>query len=207
MRDANSNEAPTAGWKELIAILAAIGNAGFAFYAFMPMGTSFALGAASGRAIGAPLLVVALFQIGKRFRNTSSRYNIFLITSIFVALANFGRITDQPASTDISPQQMVSASLPNLNQNLPETLDNGMRIERYESEGEKLVGNFLIVDSDKMNINAEFWPGYLSNIETLACVEPSYRQMLEYGVIFEYRIRDQEGNLVATVQTSLSDCQ
>jgi len=38
-------------------------------------------------------------------------------------------------------------------------------------------------------------------------VVPSYRQMLEYGVIFEYRIRDQEGNLVATVQTSLSDCQ
>ena len=52
---------------------------------------------AQGHIVGAvlanvmiPFLVVALFQIGKRFRNTNSRVKVFFWTSFVILLSKFG---------------------------------------------------------------------------------------------------------------------
>ena len=201
------DEPQLAEWKQVAVILAAAVNLGLAYYDFLPMGESFAIGSSFGRAILTPFLVIALFQIGKRFRNRNSRYTIFLVMSALVALASFGRIVNTSMSAEFTPEQIVTGSLPNLNQGLPETLDNGMRIELYEADGPKIVGNFTIVDPTRWDTNGAFWSVYIAGLEALPCVNDSYRELLEYGVVFEFRIRDSEGGLVETLQTKLEDCQ
>lgn len=42
--------------------------------------------------VGFPLLVVLLFQIGKRFRNPYSRWSIFLYVSLFLLLSKIFKI-------------------------------------------------------------------------------------------------------------------
>lgn len=56
------------------------------------MGGSYGVGYITGRVLFFPILIVALFQIGKGFRNGRSRTKVFMWVSVFVLLSLLGNI-------------------------------------------------------------------------------------------------------------------
>ena len=154
-----------------------------------------------------PFFIVALSQISRRYRNDDSRLDVFLAVSILVALVSLARLANY-LSEDNPPAQQITNSLDALNQNLPMMVDDGLRLESYEGEGNVLVMNITTVGMDAEEIDIDSWMSESkSRVEHAACADPNYRQILESGVIYEYRYRDEDGIPVVTVQLSHADCR
>ena len=117
------------------------------------------------------------------------------------------------ACTPDSPQSVNAISLTpdtiaQLNTELPQMVDEGLRLDSYEADGNVLIMNITTVGMLVDEIDVDSWMSESkSRVEDAACADPNYRQILESGVTYEYRYRDEDGIPVVTVQLSQSDCR
>jgi hypothetical protein len=130
--------------------------------------------------------------------------------SYFVAAANGwapnSQSNDQEANTD--PANLIAAELESLNRNLPLMVDEGLRLNSYEGEGNVLVMNLTTVGILAEEIDVVSWMGATEHeIAAGVCSNPEYRQILEAGVIYEYRYRDEVGAPVVSTRIAETDCE
>ena len=106
------------------------------------------------------------------------------------------------------PANLIAAQLESLNRDLPMMVDEGLRLDSYEGEGNVLVMHLTTVGTLAEEIDVASWMGATEH-EIIAgvCSNPEYRQILEAGVIYEYRYRDDVGTPVVSTRIAKTDCE
>lgn len=166
---------------------------------------SFAMGETVGRAILNPLIVVALFQIGKSFRNRRSRFLVFNWTSVLMAAVSLQKIFI-PVQ-EMNDEMRIADEIRKLNADLPNMIDESQRLETVSSSDSAVRYEITIIDQSiaEIDVPALNFEKKLALAASL-CDDADTRTALESGATFMYSFSDSAGEHITDVSTTIHNC-
>ena len=90
---------------------------------------------------------------------------------------------------------------------LPRMLRKSLRLDSTTSEKETFLLNYTLVDTRAAAVNAEgYRRGVKANLVSSLCKDKKTRLLLRSGARYKYRYRGNDGEEIATIAVTSTDC-
>lgn len=123
---------------------------------------------------------------------------------LFLAACN----TPSDETARIEPAAELDVQLEELNRDLPRMVDDVVRADKYEFEGDVLFLNLTYLKFVPKDVDVEDWISRTKPAEaTRVCGNPVGRKAILAGAMYGYRFRDESGHVLMSFLIDKSDCQ
>jgi hypothetical protein len=164
------------------------------------------LGYVVGQVLLAPLIVVGLFLLGKRFRTARRAAMIFFFTSLLILPSLLGPAVRAggSASSEVDFGQVADEA----NRSLPQMVDEETELTSVESLDRVFVYNHTMVNFVREDLDVQaFAEAIGAELPRRACSTPEVRDnLLARGQVVRYRYVDKNGERLAEVDVDISQC-
>lgn len=150
-----------------------------------------------------PLIIIILFQIGKKFRNARSRLTIFLITNIVFTLPSIANYAKHSGNIVSNLNEGVRQIAEVMNKELPKNMSKGARMDSVIANNKKLTISITLTDLEAKNVNRTLLAEQMS---ANFCSEKQ-KFLINRGSIIELNYSDKNSDPIVNFSITKEYCE